>query len=150
MTKKSKITPVPTVFLWRHYQLINHHKILPLKEYCRHRCNFRFFYRNYTSLELPCFCRLRNCYSSLEDHFQWRRHQAFTGGGQRNSGGGGGTCAAISTQTWTLVKNVTIYSIFDIAFGVGLGTLGGSSRNICTGSRLRCVGTLCENRKHRI
>ena len=37
------ITPVPTVFLSRHYQSINHHKIVPPKEYCRHRCNFRLF-----------------------------------------------------------------------------------------------------------
>ena len=43
MTKKSKITPVPTVFLLRHYQLTNYQKIVPPKEYCRHRCNFRFF-----------------------------------------------------------------------------------------------------------
>ena len=99
--------------------------------------------------------------------WQWRRQQAFTGGakggqqdsggGQQDSGGGGqqdsgggATCAAISTQTWTPVKSLTIYSIFDIRIGVGLGTLGSSSRKICTGSRLRCVGTLCENRKHSI
>ena len=37
-------TPVPTVFLLRHYQSTNHQKIVPLKEYCRHRCNFRFYY----------------------------------------------------------------------------------------------------------
>ena len=42
MTKKSKITPVRTVFLLRHYQSTNHQKIVPRKEYCRHRCNFRF------------------------------------------------------------------------------------------------------------
>ena len=44
MTKESKITPVPTVFLLRHYQSTYHQKIVPPKEYCRHRCNFRFFY----------------------------------------------------------------------------------------------------------
>ena len=43
MTKKSIITPVPTVFLMRHYQSTNHQKIVPPKEYCRHRCNFRFY-----------------------------------------------------------------------------------------------------------
>ena len=36
MTKKSKITPVPTVFHLRHYQSTNHQKIVPPKEYCRH------------------------------------------------------------------------------------------------------------------
>ena len=35
--KKSKITPVPTVFLLRHYKSTNHQKIVPLKEYCRHK-----------------------------------------------------------------------------------------------------------------
>ena len=44
MTKKSKITPVPTVFLLRHNQSPNHQKIVPPKKYCRHRCNFRFIY----------------------------------------------------------------------------------------------------------
>ena len=44
MTKKSKITPVPTVFILRHYQSTNHQKIVPPKEYCRHRCNFLDFY----------------------------------------------------------------------------------------------------------
>ena len=43
MTKKSTITPVPTVFLLRHYQSTNHQNIVPPKEYCRHRCNFTFF-----------------------------------------------------------------------------------------------------------
>ena len=48
MTKKSKIIPVPTVFLLRHYQSNNHQKIVRPKEYCRHRCNFRFFTRRST------------------------------------------------------------------------------------------------------
>ena len=42
--KKSKITPVPTVFFLRHYQLTNNQEIVPPKEYCRHRCNFRFLF----------------------------------------------------------------------------------------------------------
>ena len=37
---------MPTVFLLRHYQSTNHQKIVPPKEYCRHRCNFRFYYSN--------------------------------------------------------------------------------------------------------
>ena len=52
MTEKSKITPVPTVFLLRHYQSNNHQKIVPPKEYCRHRCNFRFYYY-YSSVASP-------------------------------------------------------------------------------------------------
>ena len=43
IAKKSKITPVPTLFLWRDYLLMVGWLIVPQKEYCRHRCNFRFF-----------------------------------------------------------------------------------------------------------
>ena len=42
MTKKSKIAPVPTVFLLRQYQSTKHQNIVPPKEHCRHRCNFRY------------------------------------------------------------------------------------------------------------
>ena len=51
MTKKSKITPVPTVYLLRHYQSTNHQNIVPPKEYCRHRCNFRFHYSSVATLQ---------------------------------------------------------------------------------------------------
>ena len=44
---------MPTVFLLRHYQSTNHQKIVPPKEYCRHRCNFRFLYYYFPSGSSP-------------------------------------------------------------------------------------------------
>ena len=51
-------------------------------------------------------------------HEQWRRQQAFTGGGGATRLEWGPTCAAISTQTWTPVKNLT--NIFQILCMISL------------------------------